>query len=244
MAAKCKCRDDRGRVHRLGFTLIELLVVIAIIAILAAILFPVFAKAKYVAKLRSCLSNQRQIGSALMLYANDWNDKFPWANNEYDNLDNQLKPYNRSRALLFCPGSNRTEYAAAFPGSRSYHYRNRFPATYWFRDSSGKLQSKTEWDLFQPSIPGATKLGLIWDVFAIFHDGGINVLFCDTHAVFVRPGLLPVGGKPSDQTGWLYLRPLSDSSSSVSNKYLATYIQAYDQFPARYVGHYRSPVLF
>lgn len=64
---------------RRGFTLIELLVVIAIIAILAAILFPVFAQAREAARSVSCLSNQRQIGTAAMMYTQD-NDEMllPW----------------------------------------------------------------------------------------------------------------------------------------------------------------------
>lgn len=62
---------------RRGFTLIELLVVIAIIAILAAILFPVFARAKEAAKKTSCLSNNKQIGIALMMYANDHDGGLP-----------------------------------------------------------------------------------------------------------------------------------------------------------------------
>lgn len=62
-----------------GFTLIELLVVIAIIAILAAILFPVFAKARENSKLSSCLSNLKQIGTGVQLYADDNDQRFPLA---------------------------------------------------------------------------------------------------------------------------------------------------------------------
>jgi prepilin-type N-terminal cleavage/methylation domain-containing protein/prepilin-type processing-associated H-X9-DG protein len=60
-----------------GFTLIELLVVIAIIAILAAILFPVFAKTQQAAKRAKCVSNLQQIGYAYRMYLADWNDYYP-----------------------------------------------------------------------------------------------------------------------------------------------------------------------
>ena len=60
--------------HRKGFTLIELLVVIAIIAILAAILFPVFAKAREKARQTTCLSNQKQLNLAVLSYAQDYDE--------------------------------------------------------------------------------------------------------------------------------------------------------------------------
>src|SRR5581483_3910255 len=68
---------------RNGFTLIELLVVIAIIAILAAILFPVFAQAREKARAITCLSNIRQLGLANRMYVQDYDEKLPWTGNWY-----------------------------------------------------------------------------------------------------------------------------------------------------------------
>src|SRR5512147_426654 len=62
-----------------GFTLIELLVVIAIIAILAAILFPVFAQARSAARRTQCLSNMKQVGTALLMYTQDYDESLPWS---------------------------------------------------------------------------------------------------------------------------------------------------------------------
>src|SRR5689334_15603253 len=69
-------RNQSMKVKR-AFTLIELLVVIAIIAILAAILFPVFAQARDKARSASCLSNMKQVGIAVMMYAQDYDEIYP-----------------------------------------------------------------------------------------------------------------------------------------------------------------------
>ena len=102
----------RGR-H--GFTLIELLVVIAIIAILAAILFPVFARAREKARETSCSSQLRQLGLALHMYAQDYDEQFPFDNyigNPHPMLLNGLYPYVKNRNLFYCPSAQALEAGA------------------------------------------------------------------------------------------------------------------------------------
>src|SRR3989441_11069229 len=70
-------RSSMRRARKPAFTLIELLVVIAIIAILAAILFPVFAQAREKARQSGCLSNLKQIGTGLMMYTQDYDEAYP-----------------------------------------------------------------------------------------------------------------------------------------------------------------------
>ncbi len=94
-----------------AFTLIELLVVIAIIAILAAILFPVFAQAKAAAKKTVDLSNLKQLGTSVYIYANDYDDSLgdaPAYGNGVDSfiLAVRLQPYVKSYALWKCPTSS------------------------------------------------------------------------------------------------------------------------------------------
>jgi prepilin-type N-terminal cleavage/methylation domain-containing protein/prepilin-type processing-associated H-X9-DG protein len=98
-----------------GFTLIELLVVIAIIAILAAILFPVFARAREEARKSACLSNVKQIGLACHMYAQDFDEYFPvdsYACNFEDSAGNsrlrfinQVMPYMKNFNILYCPSA-------------------------------------------------------------------------------------------------------------------------------------------
>lgn len=87
-----------------AFTLIELLVVIAIIAILAAILFPVFAQAREKARQTACLSNQKQIGLAILMYAQDYDESLPFAAVKISDTDplvmwyDVVEPYVKSGA--------------------------------------------------------------------------------------------------------------------------------------------------
>ncbi|MBC8142297.1 MAG: prepilin-type N-terminal cleavage/methylation domain-containing protein, partial [Armatimonadetes bacterium] len=89
---------------RNAFTLIELLVVIAIIAILAAILFPVFAQARDKARQTACLSNQKQIGLAITQYIQDFDETYPtdWNGVSYRN---HLQTYMKSRDIWRCPSN-------------------------------------------------------------------------------------------------------------------------------------------
>ncbi|MDR3707960.1 MAG: DUF1559 domain-containing protein [Capsulimonadaceae bacterium] len=96
----------RVKMQRNGFTLIELLVVIAIIAILAAILFPVFASAREKARQTACLSNLKQIGAGMAQYQQDYDEVVPCGHNSWgwgSGWAGQIYPYVKSDAAYVCP---------------------------------------------------------------------------------------------------------------------------------------------
>src|SRR5262245_2130789 len=104
-------RQSMQRDRKPGFTLIELLVVIAIIAILAAILFPVFAQAREKARMTTCVSNMRQIGTGLSMYAQDYDESFPFIRFHTNNdardwvWKQAIAPYVKNKQVYACPSN-------------------------------------------------------------------------------------------------------------------------------------------
>lgn len=100
-----------------AFTLIELLVVIAIIAILAAILFPVFAQSREKARQIICVSNLRQLGTAQAMYAQDYDETLMLAQTVTYRWPQLLTPYVKQRSFVFCPTAI---YSAPIAGTLTY----------------------------------------------------------------------------------------------------------------------------
>ncbi len=122
-----------NRAHT-GFTLIELLVVIAIIAILAGILFPVFAKARDRARTAACLSNGRQIGMAVRMYVDDWSDTWPVFqayNTQQPHLGVEvaLLAYSKDKNIFRCPNDSG---GPALSGTGFDTYHAAFGSSYRF----------------------------------------------------------------------------------------------------------------
>ena len=192
--------------HRRGFTLIELLVVIAIIAILAAILFPVFAQAREAARKSSCGSNTRQFGTAVMMYCQDYDETYSpnldWgqlmaAGKFITFLDMHL-PYIKNTGIFQCPSKPQAMDTPAFLASCGYPFTPT--GNYRYTSYNGNYclfnyvsASRPVWVMAALNVPAET---------AVFYDGfltcsfngpidprhseGMNVTWADGHSKFVK----------------------------------------------------------
>lgn len=122
--------QTHNRFGKSGFTLIELLIVIAIIAILASILFPVFARARENARRSSCQSNLKQIGLGALQYAQDFDEKaVPQYQNSSSQFPELLQPYIKSTQVFKCPSQPLTSASAIHYNGRTSYYANIYAHT-------------------------------------------------------------------------------------------------------------------
>jgi prepilin-type N-terminal cleavage/methylation domain-containing protein len=152
---------------RRGFTIVELIVVIGIVAVLAAILFPVFAQAREKAQQERCARNLYQVGMALQLYARDFDGKLPPRHNDLA----PVEPYVRDSAALRCPtdpspepgpsgsyqyrGGLTVEDRADVPLAGDWEFRHNGGAETLVLSGSVKWMSAKDW---VPIAPGARRL--------------------------------------------------------------------------------------
>ena len=197
-----RVRKVRMRSRRRGFTLIELLVVIAIIAILAAILFPVYARLKEKAIRTLCLSNCKQLGTAFQLYLDENDGTYPgcgateqpdgWVITPAD-FDVQVNEgaiygYVKNRDIYVCPFQRRKSVAVKL----SYSMNDRLQ---YFPQSSIKAPSgclvlveedEDTANKGEGANDGKFKIVNWWDRPAQRHGGGGNHVFADGHGKWVR----------------------------------------------------------
>ncbi|MFO7948302.1 MAG: DUF1559 domain-containing protein [Armatimonadota bacterium] len=132
---------------RKGFTLIELLVVIAIIAILAAILFPVFARAREKARQASCLSNVKQLGLGVLMYVQDYDEQFPAsqytspATNPHNAWFRAILPYVKNEQIFVCPSDDQKDSAKWNKDGNAWDQSDTFPLSYCISDAASAWHS-------------------------------------------------------------------------------------------------------
>jgi len=187
---------------RRGFTLIELLVVIAIIAILAAILFPVFARARSKARQTSCLSNVKEITLALMMYAQDYDETLVMYNNSAYTFGwrSAAMPYVKNDQVFICPseGGGACDYGVIYPhvsavGSAKMLDDIEYPAeTGLLTETEAQDVSGRYGNLYlgycpfcyaEGSISWAYYRGVAWPG---RHNGGNNCGYVDGHAKWLK----------------------------------------------------------
>jgi prepilin-type N-terminal cleavage/methylation domain-containing protein/prepilin-type processing-associated H-X9-DG protein len=185
------------RALKRGFTLIELLVVVAIIAILAGILFPVFAMAREKARAGSCLSNVRQLSTAALMYAQDYDERFiGW----YSGIDRKvlLYPYTKSgqnnaqaggNQLWYCPSTTRIGTEASYGFNTYMNFVSlaqvTTPAeTVGLCDAgiNDQYQPILSTHVFPPSAPSTPGIGRPNPR----HSTGVNVGFMDGHSKWMK----------------------------------------------------------
>jgi len=197
--------EQHSQRKRVGFTLIELLVVIAIIAILAAILFPAFAKAREAARRSSCSSNLKQIGIAFMQYTQEYDETYPVDWDGKHGYKQTIQPYLKSADIWKCPSNPRNtvvnlpaDPAANLPAINfSYGANPRLIVAGWGggvspglafvnAPSSKILMSEEMFNGYHMMYPDMTTAGMTNNIFA-GHLGTMNCLFADGHVKSMRP---------------------------------------------------------
>ena len=181
---------------RRGFTLIELLVVIAIIAILAAILFPVFAKAREKARQTTCLSNLKQLALANIMYSSDYGGRFMAfcdASIGCFYAARTLDPYIKNEAIWACPSRSWEPWWGPWPAHYSYGY---FCGNVVAGRKSTTIAAPADVVMFiecnsAPASPnnccGVRDSGWVRvDWIQNVHNGGTNLAFVDGHAKWRR----------------------------------------------------------
>lgn len=205
--------------RRHGFTLIELLVVIAIIAILAAILFPVFARAREKARQSACTSNLKQLALGCLMYAQDYDERMPPRYyTGYNWLDYLVQPYIKNAQLGYCPSTNAKSYGYSmdYLNYRALADIKSPSETVMICDvkqcynSSGGLS----WDLSvrKPSLYGSPLPMPTNDEDTApvsgdpnyaprargTHNGGANVAWCDGHVKWMKTSAFFYSQNPTD----------------------------------------------